>query len=560
MTIENMPNIKKTENGLTVLGVGIGKGIAHGKLCFRKKHTENKTADGKSKLTPGQEAARFSSALEKAKKESRELERRAAATAGESAAEIFEIHSMMLDDEELSTAVKSRILSGDTAESAIRAAGEQLASVFEQMDDEYLRARAYDMRDIAGRLESKLSDASASDAQSAVPVIIVAADLTPSETVTLDTSSVLGFVTFGGSKNSHTAILARQMDIPALVMTGELPCELDGHDAIIDAEKGLLYLDPGLEELELFADRMRRESDDKKRRSMLARLPAVTLSGRKVDIFANIGDPVEAKKALSAGAEGIGLFRSEFLFLGRKTPPDEDEQIAAYRSVLEAMGDRRVVVRTLDVGADKLPEFLSEAAAEPAEENPALGVRGIRFCFEHTELFRTQLRALCRASVYGKLSIMLPMVVSADEVKKARDILREVQNELRFEEYPFDPEIQLGIMIETPASAIMCKELAACSDFFSVGTNDLCQYTLAADRQNSKLGELIENNLEPVFRLIEMAAAAIHSEKGKKWIGVCGELAAEREYTSRFLAAGVDELSIASPCIPSIKEEVRSTV
>ncbi len=538
-------------------GVGAGKGMAHGRLFFRPAAGEKsaEASNRNSSLGTDAERQRFEDARRAASGDISELERRAAETAGEEHAAIFEIHGMLLDDEDFTAAVLEGISSGLTAEAAVDGAGERLASVFEGMEDEYLRARAADMRDVARRVHDRLTGRSGGNAPTS-PAIIVAPDLSPSETVSLDPKLVLGFVTFGGSRSSHTAILARQMGIPAVVMTGPIPYGYDGCDAMLDAAAGTVTVDPGMDELEAFADRERLELEKKERLAALSHLPAVTLSGRRIMMMANVGSPGEVAAAAAAGADGVGLFRSEFLYLGRDTLPDEEEQLTAYRSALDAIPGKPVIVRTLDIGADKT----TAALPMPHEENPALGVRGVRFSLKNREIFRTQLRALCRASAFGDLHIMLPMVVSPEEVKQVRTLLREVQNELRFEEYPFDPDMSLGVMIETPAAALVCDLLAAECDFFSVGTNDLCQYTLAADRQNEALGGLIDENLEPVFRLIRTAAEAVHGAGGKKWIGVCGELAADTSLTSRFLDAGVDELSVSAPFIPEVKEKIRTEI
>ncbi|MDD6261191.1 MAG: phosphoenolpyruvate--protein phosphotransferase [Clostridiales bacterium] len=537
-------------------GVGAGKGMAHGRLSFRHAaETEAAAADRHSRLSADAERVRFERSRSEARDDIAELERRAAKTAGEESAAIFEIHGMLLDDEDFTQAVSEGLADGLTAEAAVSDAGERLAAVFEGMEDEYLRARAADMRDVCRRVHDRLTGHARGESQSS-PAIIVAPDLSPSETVSLDPAAVLGFVTFGGSRSSHTAILARQMGIPAVVMTGPIPDVYDGCDAMLDAAAGTVTVNPGMEELEAFADRERLEREKRERLAALAQLPAVTLSGRRIMMMANVGSPGEVAAAAAAGADGIGLFRSEFLYLGRDTLPDEEEQLAAYRKALDSIPGKPVIVRTLDIGADKT----TPALPMPHEENPALGIRGVRFSLKNTGIFRTQLRALCRASAFGDLHVMLPMVVSADEVRRVRTLLREVQNELRFEEYPFDPAMPLGIMLETPAAALMCDTLAAECDFFSVGTNDLCQYTLAADRQNEALGRLIDENLEPVLRLIRSAAEAVHRAGGCKWIGVCGELAADTALTSRFLDAGVDELSVSVPYIAEVKEKIRAGI
>lgn len=545
---------RKTEQK-TYRGVGAAPGTAHARLDFHLRRRAE--PDRMSTRTRAEELSRFEAARARARAEIEELTATAARRAGEDAAGIFEIHGMLLDDEDLTAAVTSAIDRGLTAESAVRRAGEQLAAVFDGMEDEYLRERAADMRDVAERVCDCL-DGGTPDKKSAGggKVIIVAADLSPAETVKLDPAAVLGFVTFGGSRNSHTAILAREMGIPAVVMTGEIPESCNGCDALLDGDSGTLTVDPPLAMLEEYACRADEARRRRERLAAAAHLPAVTLSGKRIRLMANIGSPAEAAAAAAAGADGIGLFRSEFLYLGRTDLPGEEEQLAAYRRALDAFPHGEVIVRTLDVGADKKIAALPTAA----EENPALGVRGIRFCFENPDIFRTQLRALCRASAFGALSVMIPMVVCADEVGRVRTLLREVQNELRFEEYPFDPEMPLGIMLETPAAALMCDRLCAECDFFSVGTNDLCQYTLAADRQNGRLETLIEQNTEPVFRLISGAADAVHRAGGGKWLGVCGELAADPSFTARFVSAGVDELSVAPPYVAAVKDKIRSTV
>lgn len=549
-------NINEKRAGGTVCrGIGAAPGMAHGRLSFRRRAEAR--CDEQSRRTPAEERARFAAARDRARADIEELAATAARRAGEDAAAIFEIHGMLLDDEDFGAAVEDGISRGLTAESAALTAGERLAAVFDGMEDEYLRARAADMRDVARRvLDCFAGTAPDSGSEPGGACIIVAPDLSPAETVTLDPAGVLGFVTFGGSRTSHTAILARQMGIPAIVMTGEIPAEYNGCDALLDGAAGVLTVDPTLTELEEFADRENAARERRERLAATAHLPAVTLSGRRIAMMANIGSPDEAAAAAEAGADGIGLFRSEFLYLGRGDLPGEEEQLAAYRRALSAFPHGQVIVRTLDIGADKT--LASVPAAH--EENPALGVRGVRFCFRNPTIFRTQLRALCRASAFGKLAVMIPMVVCADEVRRVRALLREVQNELRYEEYPFDPAMPLGIMLETPAAALMCDTLCEVCDFFSVGTNDLCQYTLAADRQNGGLAALIEDNTEPVFRLIGAAADAVHRAGGGKWIGVCGELAADASLTAKFLAAGADELSVSPPYIAEIKEKIRSSV
>ncbi len=532
-------------------GVGVGGLCASGVLHFwRPQKRESQPYRGAR-----EEKQAFSDALLRARERTAVLARRTEDAAGEDAAEIFEIHDMLLADADFSEGVKKKIDNGKTAAEAVEAVAEEMAAVFDAMEDEYFSARAADMRDIGDRVVDELLGGG-----SALPdgrVIIVADELTPSDTVAFDSDKVLGFVTFGGSVNSHTAILARALSIPALVRVGEISDEYDGAEALLDAENGTLTLFPTPDMLLKFATAESARRAEEQRLRALISLPAITRSGRKIGLFANIGGISGAEEAYRAGADGIGLFRSEFLFLGRDFLPSEEEQYQAYSRVARIMKDRGgpVVVRTLDAGSDKVVSALAGAS----EENPALGVRGIRLSLLHPEVFRTQLRALCRASAHGKIAVMLPMVVSVKELVSAREVFEKVRGELADEGIPMAEHIPFGVMIETPAAAIMARELAAESDFFSVGTNDLCQYTLAADRQNPALSHLTatEEDLESVFRLIKNAADAIHSLGKGKWIGICGELAADIALTPRFLQCGADELSVSPPFLLKLKEKIR---
>lgn len=533
-------------------GIGIGETAVYGKLRF----IDEKKASPLRK-SRGDEAEEhvFSSALTQARAETSALYRKTLAAAGKEAASIFEIHEMLLCDPDFLDLVSAGISKGLPAEEAVREAGESLAAVFEGLEDEYLSARAADMRDISARVCSIITGGEEKNDGDGSPEIIVCRDLTPGDTAKLDTERVAGFVTFAGSVNSHTAILARAMDIPALIRAEEFPKDLEGSPAILDAQSGTLSINPTPEQMLKFAENLQKREAERSRLRTLTALPAVTKSGRRIALYANIGSPAEAEAAYRMGAEGIGLFRSEFLFIGRDDLPGEEEQFEAYREVARLFADRAgpVVIRTLDVGADKsLPALSIEA-----EENPALGMRGIRLCLSRPELFRTQIRAILRASAYGKTAIMLPMITCSDEIARTKRIISEEKNRLRFEEVAIDESIELGIMIETPAAAIMAHELARECDFFSVGTNDLFQYTLAADRQNHSLSYLEKDGIEPVMRLIKLASEGIHSAGGEKWLGICGEMAADSRLTEALLAAGADELSVSPPYLARVKDRVR---
>lgn len=534
-------------------GIGISNGKTCGKLRFYKK-----TAAPLS--TPriwnaGEERERFLSALQATAARIRELERRARRSIGADEAEIFEIHAMLLSDEDFIEATEREITQGKCAEEAVTLAAAQFSELLRGLDDPYLSARAADLGDISEQLLRALSGEEA-DAEEASdePYILVATDLTPSETVSLERSLILGFVTLGGTPNSHTAILARAMGIPALVSVGELPESADGEFALLDAATGTLTVSPSEEARESFEKKMGEETaiareHDRYLRSLINK-PAVTRGGKRMMIYANVGDEHEALAALESGADGIGLLRSEFLYLSLDRFPTEEELYDAYRRIVLNMQGKRIVIRTLDIGADKqIPYF-----ELPHEENPALGFRAVRICLSREEIFRTQLRAILRASAHGTVSLMIPMIVSVDEVRKCKQILQSCKEELEQRGEKFDARIEFGIMVETPAAAIMSAELAREVDFFSVGTNDLTQYTLAADRQNPLLADLGDQNTEPILRLIRMAAQAIHESGG--WIGICGEMAADLRLTQSFADMDIDELSVSVPYLLGLREKV----
>lgn len=535
-----------------VRGTGIGERCTVGKLRFM--HTYAQKGDKKGQGIE-EERARLKDAISSVARSIAHLQKTAEEEIGAEAAEIFAIHAMLLEDEDLTERIERSLSNGLSAEAAVQLASDALAQELAALDDPYLSARSADIGDVCAQLLSHLSGESTRAEQSGdEPYILVARDLTPSQTVGLDRSTLLGFVTFEGSPNSHTAILARAMGIPALVCTGEISQEFDGAVALLDAEAGALTLSPSNQEIELFSTRCAKKTEmEQEREHILHALldkPAITQSGHRVLVYANVGGEEEIGAALLGGADGIGLLRSEFLYLSLDRAPDEERLYGSYRAIAERMQGRRVVIRTLDVGADKQVSYLSL----PREENPALGLRGVRLCLRERTLFCEQIRAILRASAHGKVALMFPMIVSVDEVRACRELIAECMQALSARGENYDKDIEVGIMIETPAAAIMCRELAAEVDFFSVGTNDLLQYTLAADRQNPHVEELCRANREPVLRLIQSAAEAIHAADG--WIGICGELAADFSLTQRFCDMRVDELSVSAPYLLGLRERV----
>lgn len=537
----------------TQTGVGISGGRVSGRLKFFRRNAVDRPSAGKN-YDARVEWSRLERAIASAGEEISRLYQRACASVGKEEAEIFQIHGMLLGDEDLLDALREEVGRGACAEDALDAAVTRFARMLENLGDPYLSARAADMRDVSAHVGRALAGGQTKDEDSSEPFILVADDLSPSETVTLDKSLILGFVTFGGTPNSHTAILARAMGIPAIVGIGKIEDGYDGTLALLDAAEGILTLSPTEEQISVFSEKQRQDdriakAHDRYLRSLLNK-PAVTRSGHRVLIYANIGDGSEIDAALSGGADGIGLLRSEFLYLHSDNCPDEETLFAAYRDIAERMQGKRTIIRTLDVGADKkIPYF-----GLPDEENPALGFRAIRVCLAREDIFKPQLRAILRASAFGNLSLMLPMIVSVDEVRESRRLLSECMDELRRENKQFDPRIELGIMIETPAAVMMSEELAALVDFFSVGTNDLSQYTLAADRQNPALARLCEENREPILRMIALAAQSIHQRGG--WIGICGEMAADLSLTQRWADLGIDELSVSTPYLLGVRGRV----
>ena len=535
-------------------GKGVYGGIAIGQLSFFRRSGVN--VRRYTVKDTGAELERFRRAKAQAIEELGLLYEKALREVGESGARIFEIHGMMLEDDDYNDSVINTIRTERAnAEYAVATASENFSMVFSSMDDPYMKARAADIRDISNRLIVTLGPKTTRKAAGGAGAHIVAADdLAPSETMQLDRDKVSAFVTAEGSVNSHTAILARTMGIPAVIDVGaELMLAADGTEAIVDGFSGKVYLEPDKDTLARMKERM---DEDIKAKTLLQKykgMDNVTRDGRHIDIFANIQGLREVGAALLNDAGGIGLFRSEFLYLDRHDFPDEEEQFQVYKTVLQSMGGKKVVIRTLDIGADKQVGYFGL----DKEENPAMGMRAIRICLCRPEIFRPQLRALLRASVFGRLAIMFPMISSVSEVEEILRFVAEIRRDLDREGIEHSGEIELGIMIETPAAAIISDRLAPMVDFFSVGTNDLTQYTLALDRQNRSVSPFFDPHHEAVLRLIEFAAQNAH--KHGKWIGICGELGADTELTERFLRMGIDELSVSPAYILRLRDKVRNT-
>ena len=498
-----------------------------------------------------QELRRLEEAKEKAVVELKELHRKAEIEAGSSEAEIFEVHQMMLDEGEYIEAIRSRIRTESVnAEYAATAAGEHFADMFRKMDNEYMKERAADILDITRRLVRVLSGEKQNRNIIQEPVILAAQNLSPSDTILLDKSKILAFVLKKGSVNSHTAILARAMNIPALIQV-PFSDDMEGSMAIVDGDKGKLLLDPDQDYLEKYTKEQNAEQEKQKLLNQLKGKATVTKGGRRIKLFANIGSREDVEAVLNNDGEGIGLFRSEFLYLGKEQLPSEEEQFQIYKDVARRMGDKRVIIRTLDLGADKqAPCFPMDK-----EENPAMGCRGIRLCLEHPQVFKTQLKAILRAGMYGNLSIMYPMITSIGELGKIREILQTAKQELQEEGKPYK-DLEQGIMVETPAAAMISDLLAKNVDFFSIGTNDLTQYTLAMDRQNEKLESFYEPGHEAVLRLIRMVIENAH--KTGIWAGICGELGADTRFTEEFVKMGIDELSVSPSRILPLRRLIRS--
>ncbi|MCI7796789.1 MAG: phosphoenolpyruvate--protein phosphotransferase [Lachnospiraceae bacterium] len=534
-------------------GKSVFGGVAVGKIRVYRK--EEKQVRRRSVEDPETEIARFHDALEEAMEQLAGLYDKAVREVGESGASVFEVHRMMLEDEDFTDSVENRIRTERVnAEYAAAATGDDFANMFEAMDDEYMKGRAADIRDISERLLGILTGASRRQEAGDEPVILVAEDLAPSETVQMDKSRILAFVTVRGSLNSHTAILARTMGIPALVGTElgspENMEKMDGKTAAVDGRSGLFYLEPEGDVLKELEEKRKEYLEKKELLETLKGKETVTRDGRYIRLYANIGNSRDLAAVMQNDAAGIGLFRSEFIYLERDHLPTEDEQYQIYKMVLQTMADRPVIIRTLDIGADKQCSFINMEE----EENPAMGLRAIRICLSKPDIFRTQLRALFRAGIFGKLSIMYPMITSVEEVRQIRKIAEEVKRELTEQGLSY-ADVEQGIMIETPAAAVISDLLAEEVDFFSIGTNDLSQYTLAMDRQNSALDPFFDPRHPAILRLIELTIKNAH-EKGI-WVGICGELGGDASLTETFLAMGVDELSVSPGRILPIRKTIR---
>lgn len=500
------------------------------------------------------EKKRYREAVQTAITELQGLYDKALKEVGEANAAIFEMHQMMLEDEDFTESVENIIDSQSVnAEYAVASTGDNFAQMFASMDDEYMRGRAADVKDISERLVSVLNGASRQQMDADEPVIVMAVDLAPSETVQMDKDKVLSFVTTQGSVNSHTAILARTMSIPALIgVDMPLDAELEGKFAIVDGDNGTVYIDPSEDVLAQMQEKKEQAEEKKQLLQQLKGKETITKDGKKIKLYANIGNSKDLAMVLQNDAEGIGLFRSEFLYLEKEDYPTENEQFMVYKMVAETMAGKQVIIRTLDIGADKQCDYFN---MDP-EDNPALGYRAIRICLTRPEVFKTQLRALYRASAFGNISIMYPMITSVWEVKQIKKIVEEVKEELRAQNIEFG-EVAQGIMIETPAAVMISRELAKEVDFFSIGTNDLTQYTLAIDRQNPKLDDFYDAHHPAVLEMIRMVAQNAHAEG--IWAGICGELGADLELTEQFLQMGIDELSVSPGRILPIRKIVRES-
>ena len=538
---------------ITIQGKSVFGGVSIGKLMFYKRN--EKVIKREHISDADAEWKRFEAAKGQAVDQLKELYEKALEDVGEANAMIFEIHQMMLEDLDYLESIENIIRSQEVnAEYAVATTADNFAQMFASMDDAYMQGRAADVKDVSERVLDILCGVSAGVKEMTEPCIIAADDLAPSETVQLDKSKVLGFATMYGSANSHTAILARTMNIPAVIGLGEtLSSQYDGKMAVIDGFTGILYVDPDEETLARMQEKRAKDLEQKELLNQLKGKENVTRSGQKINVYANIGNVSDLGAVLKNDAGGIGLFRSEFLYLENSTFPTEEQQFAVYKQVAESMAGKKVIIRTLDIGADKQVDYFNL----DKEENPALGYRAIRICLTRPEIFKTQLRALYRAAVYGNLSIMFPMIISVSEVKKIKEIIAQVQAELKAEGIPYKEDVELGVMIETPAAVMISRELAKEVDFFSVGTNDLTQYTLAIDRQNPKLDAFYDPHHPAVLRMIQMVVENAH--KAGIWAGICGELGADTTLTRRFLAMGVDELSMSPGSILPVRKIILET-
>ena len=534
-------------------GKGVSKGVTSGPIYFFRRPDTTVVRKDSDLDT---EKARLAEAQEKSMAQLEKLAEKCREEAGDEAAVLFETHAMFVEDEDFVECIMDTLESeGCNAEYAVQQAGEQFAAMFAAMEDAYMQARSADIKDVAGRILNNLMGVVEGGIDSDVPVILAADDLAPSETLQLDKSLILGFMTQGGSGNSHTAILARTMGIPAICGMGDaLKPELEGRKAYIDGETGKVALDPDEITLAAYEAKLKKQQEMKLLMETMKGQKDVTLDGREMMVYCNIGSPADVAAVQNNDGQGIGLFRSEFLYLKASDYPTEEEQFQAYKTVAAAMNGKRVVIRTLDIGADKQVAYFDMKK----EENPALGVRAIRICLNRPEIFRTQLRALYRASAYGKVAIMFPMITSVWEVKECKRACAKVMKELDQEGIPYNADTEIGIMIETPASVFVADALAKEVDFFSVGTNDLTQYTLACDRQANDLGKFFDPHHPAVLRALKMATDAAHA--AGIWIGICGELGADLSLLETFLAIGIDELSVSPSSVLPLRAAIRKSI
>ncbi len=534
---------------LKLSGKSVYKGIVLGPVVVMKPHDQQVKRARIEDVDA--EVSRLENAMEQTKAQLQELYDKAVKEVGETSAAIFEVHQMMLEDEDYQNAIHNMICTQMVnAEYAVAVTGDNFSEMFANMDDEYMKARAADIKDVSNRLVRNLAGEENLNLNTAEPAVIVADDLSPSETVQMDKEKILAFVTIHGSTNSHTAILARMMNIPALI---GVPLELEkihtGMQVIVDGFQGEVIFEPLEEMCSQARARMQEEQEKQQLLQKLKGKDNITLDGKRINVYANIGSVSDVGYVLENDAGGIGLFRSEFLYIGKTDFPTEEEQFQAYRQVVQTLAGKKVVIRTLDIGADKQADYFNLGK----EDNPAMGYRAIRICLKQPEIFKTQLRALLRAAVYGNLSVMYPMITSTEEVLKIYNIVEEVEEELRSMQIPYKVPEQ-GIMIETPAAVMISDELAKMVDFFSIGTNDLTQYTLAIDRQNAKLDDFYNPHHKAILKMIQLVTENAH--KCGKWVGICGELGADLELTEEFLRMGIDELSVS----PSMVLKVRKTV
>ncbi len=531
-------------------GKSIFKGTAIGRVLF---YSKNQQQVKRAKVEdPEAEIARYEEAKAKAIEQLGALHDKALAEVGEANAMIFEVHAMMLEDDDYNESVYNIIRNDNVnAEFAVATTGDNFSVMFAEMDDEYFKARAADVKDISERVISVLTGCTADGDLGEEPVIVVAEDLAPSETVQMDKSKLLAFVTRLGSSNSHTAILARTMNIPALIGI-DIKEEWNGKMAIVDGKTGTFYVDPDVATLEKYLEEKKKEEEARELLSQLKGQPDETVDGRHIHLYANIGSVADVTNVLANDAAGIGLFRSEFLYLEKDDYPTEEEQFQVYKTVAQNMAGKKVVIRTLDIGADKQVDYFNMEH----EENPAMGYRAIRICLDRVEIFKTQLRALYRASAFGTISIMFPMIISVKEVQEIKKICAEVRAELDANGIEYG-DVELGIMIETPAAVIISDLLAKEVDFFSIGTNDLTQYTLAIDRQNSKLDNIYDSHHPAILRMIQMVIDNGHKENC--WVGICGELGADTSLTEQFVKMGIDELSVSPTFVLPVRKVIRET-